>query len=461
MLKKRLGVLVVLVLGALVGLFVYNTEIKNPDSKYKFSLGLDLSGGTHLVYRADVSEIDENEVKGAMQSLREVVETRINQFGVAETSVLVEEANFANNQENRLIVDIPGITDVEEAKAIIGKTPVLEFKTERPEGPEKEKLLAEIEKIRAQIEAGETVDLSLVEDPYFVSSGLTGRYLKRANVDFQQSGATQAGFGEPIITLEFNQEGAKLFEVITSENIGKTVAIYLDGQLKTAPVVQTVINDGQAIITGDFTPEEAKQIARDLNFGALPLPIESVSTQSIGPSLGAEAAQAGVFAGLMGFIILGVLLIIWYRLPGLVAVVSLLIYIALMCAVMKLIPITLTAAGIAGFIISLGLAVDGNILISERLKEEIKAGRGVQDAIRTGFDRAWTSIRDSNTSSILTAIILFWFGSSLVQGFALTLGIGAILSMLSAVTISRLILLSFNFRDSKFTKFIFKSGFTK
>lgn len=459
--KKRLGVLVVLALGALVGLFVYNTEIKNPDSKYKFSLGLDLSGGTHLVYRADVSEIDESEVKGAMASLREVVETRINQFGVAETSVLVEEANFANNQENRLIVDIPGITDVEQAKAIIGKTPVLEFKTERPDGPEKERLLVELGKIKERYDNGETIDFAAIEDPYFVSTGLTGRYLRRASVDFQQSNTTQAGLGSPVITLDFNKEGADLFEKITTENIGKTVAIYLDGQLKTAPVVQTVISDGQAIITGNFTPEEAKEIARDLNFGALPLPIESVSTQSIGPSLGAEAAQAGVFAGLMGFIILGVLLIFWYRLPGLVAVVSLLIYIALMCALFKLIPITLTAAGIAGFIISLGLAVDGNILISERLKEEMRGGRTIQDAIRTGFDRAWTSIRDSNTSSILTAVILFWFGSSLVQGFALTLGIGALLSMLSAVTISRLILMSFYVRDSRLTKFLFRSGFTK
>ncbi len=460
--KKRLGVLLVLAFGALVGLFVYNTEIKNPDSKYAFSLGLDLSGGSHLVYRADVSEIDESEVKGAMASLREVVETRINQFGVAETNVQVQEANFANNRENRLIVDIPGITDVEQAKAIIGKTPTLEFKTERPEGPEKERLLGEIVKIQEMITNGEPVDFSTIEDPYFIESGLTGRYLKRANVDFQQSGAgSPTSVGTPVITLEFNKEGAELFEKITTENIGKVVAIYLDGQLKTAPVVQTVISDGQAIITGNFTPEEAREIARDLNFGALPLPIESVSTQSIGPSLGAEAAEAGVFAGLMGFIILSALLIFWYRVPGLVSVISLIIYTALMFAVMKLMPITVTAAGIAGFIISLGLAVDGNILIAERMKEEMNGGRTVSDAIRAGFDRAWTSIRDSNTSSILTAVILFWFGSSLVQGFALTLGVGAILSMFSAVSISRLILMSFNVRDSRFTKFIFKSGVTK
>lgn len=459
--KRKILALVVIAIGGLVAYFVYNTEIKNPDSKYAFSLGLDLSGGTHLVYRADVSQIDPSEVKDAMASLREVVENRVNQFAVSEINVFVQEANFTNNQENRLIIDIPGVTDIEEAKAIIGKTPELVFKTERPEGKEKERLIAEIEKIQEQINAGETVDLSAVEDPYFVESGLTGRFLKRASVDFSQSGAPQGGFGEPIVTLEFNKEGAELFEEITRNNIGKMVAIYLDGELKTAPVVQTIINDGQAIITGSFTPDEAKQIARDLNFGALPLPIESISTQSIGPSLGVEATEAGVFAGFLGFVILSVLLILWYRVPGVVAVIALMIYVALMCALFKLIPITMTASGIAGFIISLGLAVDGNILIAERMKEEIRGGRTVNDAIRVGFDRAWSSIRDSNVSSILTAVILYWFGSSLVRGFALTLGIGSLLSLISAVTISRIILRSFNVRDSKFTKFLFKSGFTK
>ncbi len=459
--KRKILALVVILIGGLIAYFVYNTEIKHPDSKHAFKLGLDLSGGTHLVYRADVSEVAPGEVKDAMATLREVVENRVNQFAVSEISVFVQEANFTNNQENRLIIDIPGITDVEEAKAIIGKTPELVFKIERPESKEKERLMAEAEKIQARIDAGETVDLSNFEDPYFVESGLTGRFLKRASVDFSQSGSPQGGFGEPIVSLEFNKEGAELFEKITRDNIGKMVAIYLDGELKTAPVVQTVISDGQAIITGSFSPDEAKQIARDLNFGALPLPIESISTQSIGPSLGVEATEAGVFAGFVGFVILSVLLILWYRVPGIVAVIALMIYIAIMCALIKLIPITMTASGIAGFIISLGLAVDGNILIAERMKEEIRGGRTVADAIRVGFDRAWTSIRDSNFSSILTAVVLYWFGSSLVRGFALTLGIGSLLSLISAITISRIILRSFNVSDSKLTKFLFKSGFTK
>jgi protein-export SecD/SecF family membrane protein len=428
--KKRIIALIVLALGALIAYFVYNTEIKHKDSKHAFSLGLDLSGGSHLVYRADVSGVTSGSTKDAMASLRDVIERRINLFGVSETNVQVEQATFANQGENRLIVDLPGITDIKQAVSMIGQTPLLEFKTVSPDGKS------------------------------YVATELTGRYLKRANLDFQQTSSSSQGFGSPVVTLDFDKNGADLFEKITTENVGKPVAIFLDGAPISEPVVQGPIAGGQAVISGNFSATEAKTLVGRLNSGALPVPIELVSTQSIGPTLGSEAAKAGVFAGLIGFLTLSVLLIVWYRIPGLVAVVALMIYIAVMCALIKLIPITLTAAGIAGFIISLGLAVDGNILISERLKEEIRGGRTIQDAIKTGFARAWTSIRDSNTSSIITAVILFWFGSSLVQGFALTLGLGALMSMLSAVTVSRIILLAFNFKDSKFMKFMFKSGFT-
>lgn len=458
MIKKRILAFLVVAVGALAGYFVYATEVKHTDSPYAFSLGLDLSGGTHLVYRADVSAVDPSDVDDAMSSLREVVERRVDGFAISEIKVQTQEAGFGANKEQRIIIDMPGVTDIEQAKAIIGKTPILEFKTERPEGPEKDKLMKELEALIARAQAGEDLSGIIPPDPYYVESGLTGRYLKRANVDFPPTG--NGSLPTPVVTLEFDKEGAELFEEITTANIGKTVAIYLDGTMISSPVVQGAISGGQAVISGNFTAEEAKQVARDLNFGALPLPIESVSTQSIGPSLGIEAAHAGAYAGFVGFVILSVLLILWYRLPGLVAVISLAIYIAFMCALFKLIPITLTAAGIAGFIISLGLAVDGNILISERLKEELRRGRTVGDAIRVGFDRAWTSIRDSNTSSIITAVILYWFGSSLVKGFALTLGLGALMSMFSAVTVSRMILMAMNARDTKFMRFLFRSGFT-
>ncbi len=460
MIKKRLLALFVILIGAGVAYFVYSTQILNPDSKFAFKQGLDLSGGAELIYRADVSGVPDGQVKDAMASLRDVIERRINLFGVAETTVQVEDGNFANNGEHRLRIGLPGITDIKKATSMIGQTPLLEFKTERPDGPEKEKLTKELQDLVARASAGEDMSGIVPPDPYYVDTELTGRYLKRASIDFPQSGGSQAGFGQPVVSIEFDKTGADLFEKITSENIGKTVAIYLDGSPISNPVVQSAISGGQAVISGNFTPDEAKVLVGRLNSGALPVPIELVSTESIGPTLGAEAATAGVFAGFVGFVILSALLILWYRLPGLVAVVSLMIYISVMCALFKVIPVTLSAAGIAGFIISLGLAVDGNILIAERLKEEIRRGRSIQDAIRIGFDRAWTSIRDSNTSSIITAVILYWFGSSLVKGFALTLGLGALMSMFSAVTVSRIILMSFNFRDSKFMKFLFKSGVT-
>lgn len=461
MLQKKLWALVAILAGAAVAYFVYNTQITHPDSKYAFHLGLDLSGGSRLVYKADVSQIDTDNVKDSMAALRDVIERRINLFGVSETTVQIEQGNFATDGENRLIVELPGITDLEKAVAMIGQTPLLEFKVERPEGPEKEKLLKDLEALQKRFEAGEDISGVTPPDPYYISTDLTGRYLKTSAVDFGQSGQPGGNFGSPVVTLTFDKTGADLFEKLTKENIGKTVAIYLDGSPISTPVVNSAISGGQAIITGNFTPEEAKQLVGRLNSGALPVPIELVSTQSIGPSLGGEATQAGVFAGLIGFIALSVLLIVWYRLPGLVAVIALMIYMAFMFAIFKLIPVTLTAAGIAGFIISLGLAVDGNILISERLKEEIRGGRTIRDAIATGFSRAWTSIRDSNTSSILTAAILYMFGSALIKGFALTLGLGAIMSMFSAVMISRVMLTALNVRDNKFTQFIFKSGFSK
>ncbi|MCC7004455.1 protein translocase subunit SecD [Candidatus Nomurabacteria bacterium] len=451
MFKRRIVATIVILLGVLIAYFVYNTEVKNPGSKYAFSLGLDLSGGTHLVYRADVSQIDSGNVKESMSALRDVIERRVNLFGVSETNVQVEDANFANSRENRIIVDLPGVTDVQKAIEMIGETPVLEFRTVNPDYSPTD--------LDAEALESQNTEISPDLPEPFLPTELTGRYLKRARLDFPQS-ANQA-MVTPTVVLEFDKDGAVLFEKITEENLGKIVAIYLDGYPISAPVVQGVISGGEAVISGNFTAEEAKLLVGRLNSGALPVPIELVSTQTIGPSLGVEATNAGVFAGFVGFVILSVLLIIWYRFPGIVAVIALLIYIALMCALMKIIPITLTAAGIAGFVISLGLAVDGNILISERLKEEIRGGRTIGDAIKVGFSRAWTSIRDSNTSSVITAVILFWFGSSLVQGFALTLGLGSIVSMLSAVTVTRIILLAFNFKDSKFMKFMFKSGFAK
>jgi protein-export membrane protein SecD len=244
--------------------------------------------------------------------------------------------------------------------------------------------------------------------------------------------------------------------------VGHELGIFLDGQLISAPVINQKIDGGTAIISGNFTAATAKALATNLNLGALPVPITLNSTQSIGAILGDEALHAGVYAGILGFIVLALFMLFWYRLPGVVAVVSLLIYVVLMLVLFKLIPVVLTAAGIAGMILSVGLAVDANILIAERIKEELAAGKKAEAAIREGFSRAWTAIRDANIAHIIAAVILFWLGTSIIKGFALVFGLGVLVSLLSAITISRTFLLALGVKsDSKIGRFLMLSGFHK
>ena len=291
----------------------------------------------------------------------------------------------------------------------------------------------------------------------FEDTGLTGKFLSRASLQFG-NGSSQA-LATPTVRVDFNNEGAKLFGDITSANVGRELGIFLDGKLLSAPVIQDKITDGTAIISGNFTAEAARDMVRNLNLGALPLPIVLESTQSIGATLGDEALRAGLVAGLIGFLALALFMLLWYRLPGLVAVVSLVIYVVLMLAIFKLIPVVLTSAGIAGFILSVGLAVDANVLIAERLKEELAAGKKAQDAIREGFARAWLAIRDSNTAHIIAAVILFWFASSLIKGFALVFGLGVVVSMLTAITVSRTFILALGLDEqSRIGRFLMLSG---
>jgi len=433
-----------LIIGALiVGYFVYSSQI-NPESKYAFKLGLDLDGGTQLIYKADTSQTDD--VSGAMASLRDVIERRVNLFGVSEPVVQVEEANIlSGTADHRLIVELPGVTDIDEAVRLIGETPQLEFALLRPEAKDFSQ------------EELETKPFGEI----FSQTGLTGRYLERAQLQFTQQGGAQMA-GQPIVLLTFDSEGKDLFAKITRENTGEILAIFLDGVPISTPVINEEISDGQAVISGNFTPDEAKALVRDLNYGALPLPVELISTQTVGASLGENAQTAGVRAGLIGFITLIVFIVLWYRIPGLVAALSLLVYIAISLALFKLIPVTLTAAGIAGFILSIGMAVDANILIFERSKEEMKKGKSLYDSLHEGFSRAWLSIRDSNISSIITALVLFWLGTSAVQGFALTLGIGVLVSMFTALSVSRTFLFAIApKKDLGFNKFLFGNGLTK
>jgi protein-export membrane protein SecD len=406
---------------------------------------LDLSGGTHLVYKADVSQVDATELKNSMDALRDVIERRVNVFGVSEPIVQVQNGGFSSAGEERLIVDLPGVTDVSKAVEMIGQTPMLEFRTENPD-----KNATPV----AKIDNDGNVTLDQYESKY-IKTDLTGRYLDKAILEFNQT------TGEPTVSLQFDPEGAVLFEKITGENVGKTVAIFLDGAPISIPNVNEAISGGKAQITGSFTPTEAKTLVGRLNSGALPVPISLISTQTIGPSLGAQATSNGVKAAIIGFLVIALFLIIWYRLPGMIAVVALSMYIVIMLSIFKIVPVTLTAAGIAGFIISIGIAVDANVLIFERVKEELRKGEGILDSIHHGFKRAWLSVRDSNISSIITAIILFWFGTSLIKGFALVFLIGVVVSMISAISITRLFLYSLNIKKkNKLTGFLFGSGFS-
>ena len=263
------------------------------------------------------------------------------------------------------------------------------------------------------------------------NTDLTGKQLQRAVLEFNQTS------GDPEVSIEFNSEGEKLFEDLTGQNIGKPIAIFLDGEPISTPTVQQKIVGGKAVITGQFTVPEAKQLVRRLNTGALPVPITLVSQQTVGATLGNDSLTKSLNAGLLGILLIAIFMILYYRLPGVLAVLSLGAYALLTMALFKLIPITLTLAGIAGFILSIGMAVDANVLIFERIKEELRLGRLLDAAIDEGFVRAWPSIRDGNVSTLITCFILFTFTTSIVQGFAVTLGIGVVVSMFSAIIITK------------------------
>jgi protein-export membrane protein SecD len=444
MLKKRISAIALLVIGVALGFFVHYSELPGNGfiSKFPFKLGLDLSGGTHLVYQADTSKIPASDVAGAMESLKMVIESRINAFGVAEPIIQTEKGTAGGVQIQKLIVELPGVTDVNKAVDLIGKTPVLEFKTEKTAGS-----------VPANSNATATDAFAI----QYETSPLTGRFLESARVEFDPNTR------QPLVALSFNEEGKKLFGQLTTANIGKTIAIFLDGRPISTPVVQTAITDGKAVISGRFTPTEARDLARDLKYGALPVPIELIGTQSIGASLGVDALHASVEAGIWGLVIISIFLLFWYRLPGLLAIFSLGLYTVITLVCFKLFGIVLTSAGLAGFIISIGMAVDGNILIFERMKEELERGLSVEDAVKEGFARAWLSIRDSNTSSIITGLILFFTATSpLIKGFSLVFILGVVVSMFTAITVSRTLLMSLGVKKYEgIAKFLFGNGLSK
>jgi preprotein translocase subunit SecD len=364
--------------------------------KYPTKLGLDLVGGSKLVLEAQTTPDIPKITPDIMDSLKVSIEKRVNAIGVAETVVQKVGAN-------RLIVEIPNIKDPQKAKEFLGKTANLEFKEEMT-----------------------------TKDGKFqwVNTGITGKDLKRAFVGNDQA----SGW---VVSLEFNDKGKTKFAEVTTRLVGKPLAIFFDGKLQSAPTIQGPIEGGNAQISGKFNYEEAKKMVDLLNAGALPVPAKIIEENSVGPTLGADSLHKSLVAGAVGIGIVILFMVGYYRVPGLIASIALAIYTLLIFSIFKIIPITLTLAGIAGFILSIGMAVDANILIFERTKEELKAGRTLFTAINTGFDRAFTSIFDSNMTTIITCSILYMFGTSIVKGFALTLVIGVLVSMFTAITVTK------------------------
>ena len=534
--KLLIQVIAVIVLAIVVGLISYPKAVSkipplyNALNKLKINLGLDLQGGIHLEYAPDLSKIEDAKVDESMQAVQDVIERRVNAFGVAEPVIYTTKSGT----ERRLIVELAGVKDINEAKSLIKETPFLEFKEEAeldisndiPQSilddfnsqvkqkaedilkkalagedfaqlakdnsedpgskdnggdldfvkkgifvPEFDKVIFEgnlkdgeiyqdlvetqfgwhiIKKIEQQGESDElevhsahilfAKKVNPKPERNFVETGLTGKNLKNASVDFSNQ-----GISETQVALKFDDEGTKLFAELTKKNIGKSLAIYLDGQIISAPTVQAEITNGEAVITGNFSIDEATNLVKKLNEGALPVPINLISQDSVDASLGAVSLTTSLKAGYIGLGVVMIFMLFYYRFLGLIASIALFIYTGMMIALFKLSgftpwQITLTLPGIAGFILSIGMAVDANILIFERTKEEIKRGRNILGALDEGFKRAWTSIRDGNVSSIITAVILIELGTGFVKGFAVTLIIGVLLSMFTAVTISRTML---------------------
>jgi preprotein translocase subunit SecD len=449
--KFRVFAVLIVIIALFIGYFIYNSEKGN--GRFAFKYGLDLSGGTQLIYRADTSKINPADINKSMDVLRSTIERRVNLFGVSEPVVQIEKGGAFSSQQdqNRLIVELPGVTNVDEALKAIGKTPLLEFKLLTKD----QKMLDALQKAKTEADTKFFIENA---DKIYIPTGITGGQLKRASLVFGQA----QGVTGPTVTLEFNSEGTDLFAKVTRENVGNVLAIFLDGQIISSPVIRQEITGGTAQIDGNFTADEGKQLVNNLNFGALPLPIEILSTQTIGASLGENTLATGLKALILAMICVSIFMTLYYRLPGLIASVALSSYLVVMLALFKLIPVVLTAPGIAGFILTIGMSVDGNVLIFERMREELNAKRNLKDAIHEGFKRAWPSIRDGHISSILAAVILYWFsGTSLIKGFALVFALGVLASLLSSVVVSRTFMFAVAHEKlGKLGRFFYSKGFT-
>lgn len=543
----RLTFLGILILTLLAAIFdfpqFYNSFAKNlylPKMIEKnFSLGLDLQGGTHLIYTANMDNVAFTEKADAIQGVRDVLERRVNAFGVSEPNI---QTSHTGDDWN-VIVELAGVTDVSEAITMIGETPMLDFRIQNtstsPTLSDEEKkqldaynldaekrakdILKLTQKKNANFdelvksyseEPGATTTLGILgfakrsggkdsEDlektcfddlkvgeiskditktfagfhiikkleergsddqyeancqqifirikspfdfhPYepWILTELSGQHLKHSQLTFNQN------LGEPEVLLQFDSTGQEIFKKLTTDHVGEIIGIFLDGSPISTPRVNEPIVSGDAVITGNFSAQEAKLLAQRLNAGALRVPIELIAQETVGPTLGKISIEKSVNAALLGFLLVLVFMVLYYRLPGILANIALLSYGFLLLSIFKFIPVTLTIAGIAGFILSVGMAVDANILVFERLKEELKKGLDIQTAIDEGFKRAWPSIRDGNYSTIITAAILVWFSTSTVKGFGITLILGILVSIFSSMVITKVLLKLVVWNNSK------------
>ncbi|HOU45604.1 MAG TPA: protein translocase subunit SecD [Candidatus Pacearchaeota archaeon] len=461
---------VMIILAVIGGIFIYPNGLNKTMDNIKktlhlekdYRLGLDLQGGVELLYQADLSGIQETNKNlnrefnpsKEMEKLKEVIEKRVNNLGVREPEIQVQQ--FGDKYE--LSVRLSGEVTPAEAIKEIGRTPFLQFK--EPKDNYKE-ILKKEEEFRSlpEAEMQEIINIYLKQsseingkkqyltyqeqqklNPWllafedaFKDTELTGRYLKAANVEFSDQ-----NMKEPVVTLNFDVDGAKLFESITARNVGKPVAIYVDNQLISAPNVEEKITGGSARISGQFNMKSATELAKNLNDGALNVPVNIISQKSVGATLGRQSLQASVKAGLIGLALVGLFMITAYRFAGLLSVFSLVFYVIISLCIFKIWPgFTLTLPGIAGFVLSLGMAVDANILIFSRVREELKLGKNFSTALQEGFDRAFPAIRDGNLATFSEVLILYIFAMGFVRGFATTLGIGIIASLFSALVVTK------------------------
>jgi len=418
-------ILIVIIVAAAIYLITPNPVVPGIGHAIKTYLGLDLIGGIQVLLEADLPE-GTDVTSEQMQTARQIVENRVNGLGVSEAVVQLAG-------DRRIVVELPGIDDPEQAVNTIKGTALLEFvdlgSTPLPAGTV----------IQTDYNNPNPTTPADATDPtaQIYHTVMTGAELSNAGVITDQ-------LGRPAIGFELNSEGAQIFADYTQNNVGKYLAIVLDNQIISAPVISTPITEGKGEISGNFTIEEANALAIQLRYGALPIPLTVVETRTVGPTLGQDSLQKSLFAGAIGLTIVMLFMAIYYRFPGLIADVAILVYALVTFALFRTMPVTLTLAGIAGLMLSTGSALDANILIFERMKEELRRNRTLRQAVDLGFRRAWPSIRDSNIATLITCAILFWFGSSfgatIVKGFALTLFIGVIVSLFTAIFVTRVIL---------------------